>query len=411
MNVRRVLYSAVAAVGIAALGAYGYYAQREPQSSTEKVAGTTAGAAGAAKSGSSNGSGGGSGGSGAPAAVDVVRVSAATLRDDINAAGTIRSNEAVVIRPEVAGRITRLNFGDGQTVKKGQVLVEFDSTVNQAEVQQAKAELSIAKANFDRNDELSRQKFISVRARDESAANVQVLEAKLALAEARLSKLSIRAPFSGIVGMRTVSIGDYVKDGADLVNLEDISSVKVDFRVPEKFTDRVNRGQDLEVVVDALPDKPFRARVDAIDPQVDSSGRSALLRGRIANADGKLKPGMFARVRLILAERKDALVIPEEAIVPQGAKSTVWKVVDGKAVRAEVKTGVRRDAKVEIVEGLKLGELVVAAGQLRLSRDGVPVRIGQFIGGPDPQGGKATEAKVEKDKSSAAPVMPRVAKG
>jgi membrane fusion protein (multidrug efflux system) len=395
MNARRVLYPGIAALGIAALGVYGYNAQRAPQGPNEKAATTTVSSGVSAPSSAGQGNGGV-----APATVDVVRVTATTLRDDINAAGTIRSNEAVVIRPEVAGRITRLNFGDGQPVKKGQVLVEFDSTVNQAEVQQAKAELSIAQANFERNDELARQKFISVRARDESAANVQVLEAKLALAQARLSKLEIKAPFSGIVGMRTVSIGDYVKDGADLVNLEDISSVKVDFRIPEKYAGRVGSGQELEVTIDALPDKPFRAKVDAIDPQVDSAGRSALLRGRIANPEYKLKPGMFARVRLILAERKDALIVPEEAIVPQGDKSSVWKIVDGKAVRIEVKTGMRRDAKVEIVEGLKLGDLVVTAGQMRLSRDGAPVRINS---GPEAPEGKATEAKVGKDKSSAGP--------
>jgi membrane fusion protein (multidrug efflux system) len=407
MNARRILYPGIAAIGIVALGAYGYYAQRTPQGPHESTAGISAGSGvPAALAGRAKAEGGAAG---APATVDVVKVAATTLRDDINAAGTLRSNEAVVIRPEVAGRITRLNFGDGQPVKKGQVLVEFDSSVNQAEVQQAKAELSIAKANFDRNDELARQKFISIRARDESAANVQVLEAKLALAQARLSKLEIRAPFSGIVGMRTVSIGDYVKDGADLVNLEDISSVKVDFRIPEKFTDRVGRGQGLEVIVDALPDKPFRATVDAIDPQVDSSGRSALLRGRIANPDGKLKPGMFARVRLTLAERKDALIVPEEAIVPQGGKSTVWKVVEGKALRTEVKTGMRRDAKVEIVEGLKLGDIVVTAGQIRLSRDGASVRIAQGAGLDAPEG-KPAEARVSKDKSSAAPTTGAVAK-
>jgi membrane fusion protein (multidrug efflux system) len=402
MNARRILYPGIAAIGIVALGAYGYYAQRAPQGLNENTAGISASSGVAAASAKPANGGGGGAAAGAPATVDVVKVAAATLRDDINAAGTIRSNEAVVIRPEVAGRITKLNFGDGQSVKKGQVLVEFDSSVNQAEVQQAKAELSIAKANFDRNDELARQKFISTRARDESAANVQVLEAKLALAQARLSKLEIRAPFSGIVGMRTVSIGDYVKDGADLVNLEDISSVKVDFRIPEKFADRVGRGQGLEVIVDALPDKPFRATVDAIDPQVDSAGRSALLRGRIANPEAKLKPGMFARVRLTLAERKDALIVPEEAIVPQGGKSTVWRVVEGKALRTEVKTGMRRDAKVEIVEGLKLGDIVVTAGQIRLSRDGAPVRIAQGAGLDAPEG-KPSEAKVSKDKSSAAP--------
>jgi membrane fusion protein (multidrug efflux system) len=369
MNARRILYPAVAAIGISALGAYAYYVQRQPQGPTEQTA-TTAQARTAEKTS----------GTSAPVSVDVVQVSTARLVDDINAVGSTRSNESVIIRPEVSGRIVKLNFNDGQQVKKGQLLIAFDSTVNQAEVQQAKAELGIARANYDRTVDLARQKFISERARDESQANVQVLEAKLALAEARLSKMEIRAPFSGIVGIRNVSVGDYVKDGTDLVNLEDISSVKLDFRVPERYIDLVQKGQGLEVVFDALPGKPFRARVDAIDPQVDSSGRSALLRGRIDNPEGKLKPGMFARVRLILAERENALVVPEESIVPQGSKVTVWKVVDGKAQRVEVKTGLRRAAKVEIVEGLKLGDTVVTAGQIRLSRDGTPVRFAQVNG-------------------------------
>jgi membrane fusion protein (multidrug efflux system) len=313
--------------------------------------------------------------------VDVATVTSVTVVDDINAVGSIRSNQAVVIRPEVSGRITDLNFRDGQQVQKGQLLVAFDASVNQAEVQQAKAELNIAKANFERTADLAKQKFVSDRARDESLANVQVLEARLALAQARLSKLQIRAPFSGIVGIRSVSVGDYVKDGADLVNLEDISSVKVDFRVPERYIDLVSKGQPLEILVDALPGKPIRARVDAIDPQVDSSGRSALLRGRIENPEGRLKPGMFARVRLILAERQNALMVPEEAIVPEGGKIMVWKVVDGKARKTDVKTGVRHDALVEIVEGLQAGDVVVTAGQMRLSVDGAPVRmVGQTQG-------------------------------
>lgn len=367
MNVRRLLYPGIAAVGISALGAYAYYVQRQPQEPKEQAAVAMSVPKENAKPAAGS----------APVAVDVAQVASVRLVDDVNAIGTIRSNEAVVIRPEVAGRITRLNFDDGQHVKKGQILIAFDATVNQAEVQQAKAELGIARANFERNVDLAKQKFISDRARDESLANVQVLEAKLALAQARLSKLEIKAPFSGIVGIRSVSVGDYVKDGADLINLEDISSVKVDFRVPEKYVDQVQRGQAIEVQVDALPDKPFRARVDAVDPQVDSDGRSALLRGRIGNPEGKLKPGMFARVRLILAARDNALVVPEESIVPQGGKVTVWKVVDGKAVRTEVKTGLRRAAKVEIVEGLRLGDMVVTAGQIRLSKDGTPVRVAQ----------------------------------
>lgn len=365
MKARRFLYSGIAAVGIAALGTLAYYVQRQPQIPSEQ---TTAPAATVTQPAAPTGD---------PVVVDVARVASARLVDDINAVGSIRSNESVVIRPEVSGRIVKLNFGDGQQVRKGQLLIAFDSTVNQAEVQQAKAELGIARANYERTADLARQKFMSDRARDESLANVHVLEAKLALAEARLSKLQIRAPFSGIVGIRNVSIGDYVKDGTDLVNLEDISSVKVDFRVPEKYADVVHKGQAIEVLVDALPGKPFRAKVDAVDPQVDSSGRSALLRGRIDNPEGRLKPGMFARVRLILAERENALVVPEESIVPQGGKVTVWKIVDGNAVRTEVKTGLRRAAKVEITQGLALNDVVVTAGQIRLSKDGTPVRIAQ----------------------------------
>lgn len=383
MNARRILYPAIAAIGITALGSYAYYVQRQPQGPTEQSASAQTGSAKSAN------------GTVATVSVDVAQVTTTRLIDDINAVGSIRSNEGVVIRPEVSGRIAKLNFDDGQAVKKGQLLIAFDSTVNQAEVQQAKAELGIARANFERTADLAKQKFISERARDESQANVQVLEAKLALAEARLSKLEIRAPFSGIVGIRTVSVGDYVKDGTDLVNLEDISSVKVDFRVPERYVDQVQKGQGLEVVVDALPGKPFRARVDAIDPQVDSSGRSALLRGRIDNPERKLKPGMFARVRLILAERENAMVVPEESIVPQGSKVTVWKVVDGKAQRTEVRTGLRRAAKVEIVQGLQPGDTVVTAGQIRLSKDGTPVRIAQ-IHGPDGKPASVSTAPAPK---------------
>jgi len=370
MNARRFLYSGVAAVGIIALGTIAYYVQRQPQPPAEQITNPAHRSAAQAPATSAG-----------PVAVDVAKVTSARLVDDVNAVGTIRSNESVVIRPEVSGRIVKLNFADGQQVGKGQLLIAFDARFTQAEANHPTSDTGISKANNERVAYLARQEFRSDRARDETLANVQVLEAKLALAQARLSKLDIRAPFSGIVGIRNVSIGDYVKDGTDLVNLEDISSVKVDFRVPERYADRVRKGQGIEVVVDALPGKPFRAKVDAVDPQVDSAGRSALLRGRIENPEGRLKPGMFARVRLILAERDNALVVPEESIVPQGGKVVVWKVVDGNAVKTEVTTGLRRAATVEITQGLALNDLVVTAGQIRLSKDGTPVRIVQGADG------------------------------
>lgn len=392
MNLRKLLYPAVAVLGIAGLGAFAYVAQRTPQAPVERMSG----AGTAPLSSPADKKAGGQAPGASAVTVEVAQAIGMKLQDEINAAGAIQSNQSVMLRPEVAGRITQLNFSDGQTVKKGQVLVTLDSAVNQAEVQQARAELSIAKANFKRNAELAQQKFIAERAKEESAVNVQVLEAKLALAQARLSKFEIKAPFAGVVGIRNVSVGDYVKDGADLVNLEDISSVKVDFRIPEKFIDRVQHGQAIEVVVDALPRRQFHARVDAIDPQIDNAGRSALLRGRVANPEIKLKPGMFARVRLILDERENAIVVPEESIVPVGNKTTVWKIIDAKAHRTEVKTGLRRDAKVEIVDGLQIGDTVVTAGQMRLNKDGTPVRIVQGKGqnGVSQQLGDSSSAPV-----------------
>ncbi len=308
-------------------------------------------------------------------AVEVARVKVVNLQDDIRATGTLQSNDAVMLRPEVAGRISRINFTDGQRVSKGQLLLAFDSAVARAELQQVDAELRIAKANLQRNTELAQQRFIAERVREESAAAVQVLEAKRALAQARLDKLEIRAPFAGMMGIANVSVGDYVKDGVDIAHLQDNSQVKVDFRVPERFIGQVQKGQMLELAVDAYPQEIFKARVDAIDTQVESSGRSVLLRGRIANPDYRLKPGMFARVRLVLAERGEALMVPEEALVPNGQEMAVWKIVEGKAQRTPIKTGVRREAQVEVIEGLQADDLVVTAGQVRLNRDGMPVRI------------------------------------
>src|SRR5690606_12393686 len=180
---------------MSALGAYAYYSQRAPQAPKEQ----TAAAAGQPAKNPTNAA------AGTAPAVDVAAASTTRMVNELNAVGTLRSNESVILRPEVAGRIVKLNFREGAPVRKGQQLVVFDSSVNQAEVEQARAELNIARANYRRNEELARKKFISERAKDESLANVQVLEAKLALAQARLAKLEIRAPFSGVVGIRNVS--------------------------------------------------------------------------------------------------------------------------------------------------------------------------------------------------------------
>ena len=334
------------------------------------------------------------------------------LRDDADAVGSLRSRQSVVLRPEVSGRITQLNFRDGERVRRGQVLVQFDDQLPRAQVQQSQAELSIAEANHKRNQELVAQGFISQRSVDESAANLEVARAKLALAQATASRLKIVAPFDGIAGIRGVNVGDYLKDGADIVNVEDLDAVYVDFRLPERLQSKVRPGQSAQVAFDALPGVRYAAVVQAVNPQIDADGRSIAVRGCIDNRRLQLRPGMFARVTAVFAQRADARVVPEEAIVPDGSSPYVFKVVDGKEPgsrvvrRTAVKLGGRTPGFVEVVEGLAMGDLVVTAGQQRLQKDGTAVRVVEMgSGSAEPAANKAP-AKPSAAGAPDAPARP-----
>jgi len=325
--------------------------------------------------GGGGGPGGGGGGPKGPVGVEVVSAKSGKVQDLVAAVGTLRANQSVVIRPEIAGRIAKLSFSDGERIPAGRVLVQLDTSVPAAELEQVRAERALAVAKYERAVELAQKNFVSAQARDEAGANLQVVDARLSLARARLEKSSILAPFGGIVGLRNVALGDFVKDGAELVTLEDTSSMKVDLRLPERVIGRLRRGQVLEVSVEALPGRTFKASIDALDATVDANGRSILVRGRIPNTDEILRTGMFARAQVVLSERNDAVLVPEESIVPQGPDLFVWRVLEGKASKIKVRAGVRRDSQVEILEGLASGESIVIAGQLKLNRDGQEIRI------------------------------------
>jgi membrane fusion protein (multidrug efflux system) len=270
-------------------------------------------------------------------------------------------------------------------VRKGQVIVALDSAVPAAEVAQARANLALAESNFARTQQLQKENFVSATARDQALNGLRVAQANLQLAEAKLAKMRIVAPFAGIIGIRRVSVGDYVKEGQDLVTLEDVSSLKVDFRLPEQLLATLRAGQSVEIQSDALPGRRYAGSIEAIDPLIDQNGRALVLRARLRNADGMLRPGMFVRTRIILEERPTALTIPEEAIVPVGADQYVFRVVDGKAQRTRVATGLRREGQVEITAGLSPGDVVVTAGQLKV-RDGTAVATGGPRPGAPPGG-------------------------
>ncbi len=372
----KAIYSVVAVAGIAAASgaAWWYQKPKAPDGATR------ASSAAAPASGTANGVANGAAG-GKPLVVEVAQVELTRLADDTQAVGSLRSRRGVVLRPEVSGRITQLNFTDGQRVRKGQLLVQFDDQLPQAQIQQSQAELSIAQANQKRNQELVAQNFISQRSLDESAASLQVAQAKLALAQATAARLKIVAPFDGIAGIRQVNVGDYLKDGADIVNIEDIDAIYVDFRLPERFQAKVKRGQTALLDIDALPGRHYTAQIQAIDPLIDANGRSVGVRGCIDNRELQLRPGMFARVNTVFGVKGNARVIPEEAIVPQGGRQFVIKLLKGPdeqtrtTQRVEVKVGLRSPGKVEILEGLEPGETVVTTGQQRVQRDGTVVTV------------------------------------
>ena len=348
-------------------------------------------------------------------AVEVAKVQAVTLVDEAQSVGSLRSRQGVMIRPEVAGRVKAIAFTEGQRVQKGQLLVQLDDQLQAAQVAQARAEMSIAEANHKRNQDLVAQNFISKRTVDESAAALDVARAKLELAVATQQRLRIVAPFDGVTGLKQVSVGDYLKDGADIVNIEDIDAVLVDFRLPERFQSKIRVGQKAQLSVDALPGKPFTALVQAVDPLIDANGRSVGIRGCIDNRQRQLRPGMFARVNTVFGVREQALTVPEEAIVPQGGRAFVLKVVPGEkpdtlvTQRVAVKTGVRQPGKVEITEGLEDGDTVVTAGQQRLQKDGMPVRVIDLAAagkGPNAAASAPAAAASSPAGSASAPAAP-----
>lgn len=304
---------------------------------------------------------------------------------EVTAVGTLIANESVVIRPEIAGRVTAIHFAEGQTVAAGAKLVSIDAAEVQAQIAATEAELTLNRQRHERAVDLHAKNFISAQALDEARSNLARSTAKLAEDRARLRKSEIVAPFGGTLGLRQISPGAYVRAGDDIVRLEDISQVKLDFRLPETYLARLRRDQTVVLAVDAYPDQTYRGRTYAVEASLDEKTRTALVRARVPNPEGRLRPGMFARVSLTLETRAAALTIPEEAIVPRGGQTFVFRVVDGKAVMTQVETGARQPGSVEIVKGLAAADRVVTDGHQKLQNGTAVMPAGEAA--RPPQGG------------------------
>lgn len=294
--------------------------------------------------------------------VEVVQPERTLVRDELITFGSLRSDESTVIRPELGGRLAAVHFREGEAVKAGELLVSLDDAIARAELAQAQANLDLAEKSFERNQLLFKRGASNAQAQDEAQSQQQAARASLALAQARLDKTQIRAPYDGVLGLRQVSVGDYLSAGQDLVNLEVLDPLKVDFRIPQKAVSQVRLGQAIELSLDAYPGERFKGTIIALNPRLDEVGRSQAIRAQVDNRDQRLKPGQFVKVSVILAERPQALLIPEEAVMPMGQLLFVNLVVDGKVERRQIRIGQRLRGKAEVVEGLQGDETLISAG-------------------------------------------------
>lgn len=306
--------------------------------------------------------------------VEARNLELATMVDTIRAIGTLRANQSIVVRSEIPGVVTKIEFADTDRIEKGEVLFRLEDSMERAQLAQAEASLRLAERTYNRATELLSRGAGTAQARDQAQSVLEADRAAVALARARLDKSTIRAPFAGVVGVSKVDLGAYVTAGQELVTLDDIEVVKLDFEVPERYARFVSVGQEVEVEADAFPGRTFAGKIKTIATRVDPESRSLAVRAKIPNPDRVLKPGLFARVAVGVEKRPNALVAPEQAIVPRGDRLLVYRVVDGKAVATTVKVGLRQYGRVEIVEGLSPGDVVITAGQQKV-QDGSAVEV------------------------------------
>lgn len=329
-------------------------------SANRAAAGTAGGKPGAAQSGAQ------------PTPVLSAAARSESLARELRALGTARANEAVEITSKLSNIVTAVRFTDGQRVSRGQVLVQLDSAQARADLSVATAALTESIGQYNRSRELLATQVVSKSQYEQLEATKNANAARVDAARAKLEDTLIRAPFGGRVGLRRVSVGSLINPGTVITTLDDLGAMKVDFAVPETSLGLLREGLPIAAQSSAWPDKRFVGKVASIDSRIDPTTRSVTVRGVVPNPDGLLKPGMFLTIELT-RDQREALVIPEEALVPEQDKQYVYVVQNAKSLRREVRIGQRRPGSVEIVEGLKAGERVVVEGTVKV-RDGGAVR-------------------------------------
>lgn len=338
-------------------------------------------------------SGGREGGGGMrPIAVVATTLAPQPFEDRLEAVGSLAANESITVTSKVAAVITAIRFTEGQQVTTGQALVATEDSEARANLAAAQAAALESRNAFERGKQIYGQQLISKSELDTLDAKLKADQARVHAAEAQLAEHTIRAPFAGRVGLRKVSVGALVNAGTEITSLDDTATMKLDFSIPETFLATVRAGLEVQARASAFPDQQFKGKVATVDTRIDPETRSVAVRALLPNPKGMLRPGMFLTVNLI-RERVDALLLPEQALVPEQDKQFVFVVVrdEGtpssgwKASKRAVTIGRRQPGVVEVVSGLTTGDQVIVEGTLKV-RDGAPVSLAAGQGGARPGG-------------------------
>ena len=333
------------------------------------------------KPGASAGKPGGGGAGGGPVIPVVATPSRIEhLSLEVEALGTARASESIDVTSKVSNVVTAIRFTEGQQVRKGDVLVELDGAQARADLAVADAALKESASQLQRSRELYETKVLSDQQIEQIESTYSANVARVAAARSRLSDTIIRAPFDGRVGLRRASVGGLVAPGTVITTLDDTSTIKLDFTVPERVVAAMKPGLTLEARSVAYPDRVFEGKVASVDSRVDPNTRSVIVRALVPNGEGLLKPGMFLNVHLSRGTA-DVLVVPEESLVPEQGDVFVYVVQDGKASKRRIQTGQRAVGTVQVTDGLQAGEIVVTEGTQKL-RDGVSVSVTEPTAAP-----------------------------
>jgi membrane fusion protein (multidrug efflux system) len=317
--------------------------------------------------------GGGRGGSGASMVVNGIVVKAGAFENELEVTGSIEANESVSLQSEISGLVTGIYFTEGSNVKKGTVLVKINDRDIQAQLQQVLTGQKLSKSNENRAKQLLEKGAISQEEYDTSLAELQSLNAQAQLVRAQLAKATIRAPFDGKIGLRNISIGEYLTPNKVIASLSAVNPVKISFSVPEKYSGQIKVNSEVDFNTDGL-NQTYKGKVYAIEPGINAQTRTLSIKALAANPKSELLPGSFAKIRLTLNTMEDALLVPNEAIIPVLKGKTVFITENGKAKQVPVESGTRTADRIVITSGLKAGDTVLTTGAMALKND-VPVKV------------------------------------